>query len=122
MLYANGTIGGIINVVNNTIAREDLEKQEITAGLETQSVNEGDVQDLHHSNNIGGFNLNFGYRNTEFGNFDIPDGAVIHEEGHDDHDDHGDEVLSMWRTLILNQKNSVRNFKNGKLGLFWASF
>ena len=94
LLYANGTIGGIINVVNNTIAREDLEKQEITAGLETQSVNEGDVQDLHYSNNIGGFNLNFGYRNTELGNFDIPDGAVIHEEGHDDHDDHGDEVLS----------------------------
>ena len=31
LLYANGTIGGIINVVNNTIAREDLEKQEITA-------------------------------------------------------------------------------------------
>ena len=86
LLYANGTIGGIINVVNNTIAREDFEGQEITAGLETQSVNDGDVQDLHYSNNIGGFNVSLGYRNTELGNFDIPDGAVIHSD-HDDHDD-----------------------------------
>ncbi|MAV23150.1 MAG: TonB-dependent receptor [Gammaproteobacteria bacterium] len=97
LLYANGTIGGIINVVNNTIAREDFEKQEITAGLETQSVNDGDVQDFHYSNNIGGFNVSLGYRNTEFGNFDIPDGAVIHDDHDDDHgdehgdDDHGDE-------------------------------
>ena len=90
LLYANGTIGGIINVVNNTIAREDFEGQEITAGLETQSVNDGDVQDFHYSNNIGGFNVSLGYRNTELGNFDIPDGAVIHSD-HDDHDDHGDE-------------------------------
>ena len=93
LLYANGTIGGIINVVNNTIAREDFEGQEITAGLETQSVNDGDVQDFHYSNNIGGFNVSLGYRNTELGNFDIPDGAVIHSDhdDHDDHDDHGDE-------------------------------
>ena len=97
LLYANGTIGGIINVVNNTIAREDFEKQEITAGLETQSVNDGDVQDFHYSNNIGGFNVSLGYRNAEFGNFDIPDGAVIHDDHDDDHgdehgdDDHGDE-------------------------------
>ena len=97
LLYANGTIGGIINVVNNTIAREDFEKQEITAGLETLSVNDGDVQDFHYSNNIGGFNVSLGYRNAEFGNFDIPDGAVIHDDHDDDHgdehgdDDHGDE-------------------------------
>ena len=92
LLYANGTIGGIINVVNNTIAREDFEKQEITAGLETQSVNDGDVQDFHYSNNIGGFNVSLGYRNAEFGNFDIPDGAVIHDDHDDDHgDEHGDD-------------------------------
>ena len=30
LLYANGTNGGIINVVNNTIAREDFAGQEIT--------------------------------------------------------------------------------------------
>ena len=88
LLYANGTNGGIINVVNNTIAREDFAGQEITFGLESQSVNDGDIQDFHYENIIGDWlNISIGYQNTELGNFDIPDGAVIH----DDHDDHEDE-------------------------------
>ena len=91
LLYANGTIGGIINVVDNCIAEESLDKQEFIAGLETQSVNDGDVQHLNYKNNIAGFNVNFGYKNSEFGNFDIPDGAVMHDEDHEGHDEHEEE-------------------------------
>ena len=84
LLYANGTIGGIINVVDNCIIEENLDKQEFIAGLETQSVNDGDVQHLNYKNNIAGFNVNFGYKKSEFGNFDVPDGAVMHDEDHED--------------------------------------
>ena len=91
LLYANGTIGGIINVVDNCIIEENLDKQEFIAGLETQSVNDGDVQHFNYKNNIGGFNVNFGYKNSEFGNFDIPDGAVMHDEDHEGHDEHEEE-------------------------------
>ena len=91
LLYANGTIGGIINVVDNCIIEENLDKQEFIAGLETQSVNDGDVQHLNYKNNIAGFNVNFGYKKSEFGNFDVPDGAVMHDEDHEGHDEHEEE-------------------------------
>ena len=88
LLYANGTIGGIINVVDNTITSKDFEKPELNVGYETQSVNDGSSEIINYKNNIGGFNFNFGYKNTEFENYDIPNGAIIHEE---EHDEHGDE-------------------------------
>ena len=78
LLYANGTSGGIINVVDNCIAPEDFTTQEFIAGLETQSVNDGDSQFFNFKDNIGGFNVNVGYKKSEFDSFDIPDGAVIH--------------------------------------------
>ena len=66
LLYANGTIGGIINVVNNTIAREDFDGQEVNAGLETQSANDGDIQEFNYKNLLGGWlNFSLGYKNTE---------------------------------------------------------
>ena len=38
------------------------------------------------------YNFSFSYKDTSFGNYDIPSGAVIHEEeDHDDHDDHDEE-------------------------------
>jgi iron complex outermembrane receptor protein len=42
LLYANGTIGGIVNIVDNTIARKDFEESRFKLGLEAQSVNDGD--------------------------------------------------------------------------------
>lgn len=92
LLYANGTIGGIINIVDDCIAEMDFDGAEFAAGYETQSVNNGSSEYFNYKNNFNGFNVNLGYKNTEFGNYDIPNGAIIHEEeDHDDHDDHGDE-------------------------------
>ena len=95
LLYANGTSGGIINVVDNCIAPEDFTTQEFIAGLETQSVNDGDSQFFNYKDNLNGFNVNVGYKKSEFGNFDIPDDAVMHDEDHEGHDEHeGEEELS----------------------------
>jgi iron complex outermembrane receptor protein len=89
LLYANGTIGGIINVVDDCIAAINYELPELKVGSETQSVNDGSSEFINYKNNFNGFNVNFGYKNTEFGNYDIPNGAIMHEE--EDQDDHDDE-------------------------------
>ena len=92
LLYANGTIGGIINVVDDCIAAMNFEIPEVKIGYETQSVNDGSSEFVNLKRNINGFNVNFGYKNTEFGNYDIPNGAILHEEEHEeDHEEDHEE-------------------------------
>ena len=78
LLYSNGAIGGIVNVVDRTIAREDFEEAKFIVGAETQSVNDGDSQNFYFENNIGGINLSLSFKDSEFGVYDVPNGAVIH--------------------------------------------
>ena len=80
LLYANGSIGGIINVVDDSIAEMDFAGSEFSAGYEKQSVNNGTAQNFNFKDNVGGFNVNFGYSKIELGSFDIPNGAILHEE------------------------------------------
>ena len=84
LLYANGTIGGIINVVDDSISTINYELPKLKVGYETQSANDGSSEFINFKNNFNGFNVNVGYKNTEFGNYDVPHGAVIHEEDHGD--------------------------------------
>jgi len=94
LLYSGGTIGGIINVVDNTIARKDFEESRFKLGLETQSVNDGDSHDFSYQNNLGGLNVSFAYKDSKFGNFEIPNGAVIHyEDEHEGEDESQEEDL-----------------------------
>ena len=87
LLYANGTSGGIINVVDDCISALNYELPEFTVGYETQSVNDGSTENFNFKNNINGFNVNFGYKNIDFDNYDVPSGAILHEEDHEDHDE-----------------------------------
>ncbi len=92
LLYANGTIGGIINIVDSTIAREDFTESELKLGLEAQSVNDGDSHNLSYQNNLGGLNFSLAYKDSQFDNFDVPTGAILHDEDHDDeHEDEHEE-------------------------------
>ena len=112
LLYANGTNGGIINVVDDTISAINYELPEFKVGYETQSVNDGSAESFNFRNNIGGFNVNFGYKNIDFDNYDVPHGAVLHEEeGHDDHDEeeHHDEDMG----FINNSDYAVEATKFG---------
>ena len=92
LLYTNGVIGGIVNVVDDTIARTDVEGVDISLGLEAQSVNDGDAQTASIATNVGGFNIFAAYSDSDLENYDVPDGAVIHEEEeHHDEDEHEGE-------------------------------
>ncbi|MBA59036.1 MAG: TonB-dependent receptor, partial [Gammaproteobacteria bacterium] len=98
LLYTNGSIGGIVNVVDNTIARSDFDQMEFKFGAEGQSVNDGEAYDFSYQNNIGGLNISLIHKTHNFGNFDTPAGAILHsdeehegEEEHEDEEEHGHE-------------------------------
>ena len=92
LLYTKGAIGGVINVVDNTIAASDFTASTTRIGMETQSVNNGQVEFFSHQSNVAGLNFNATYNNAEFENFEVPKGALMHEEHEDDHDEeHGDD-------------------------------
>ena len=92
LLYTNGTIGGIVNIVDNSIAQEDVQRL-VKIGLETQSVNDGDSQSIFYQDNLNDINISFSYKDSSFGDFDVPNGSIIHseEEHHEDHEDHDEQ-------------------------------
>jgi iron complex outermembrane receptor protein len=103
LLYSNGSIGGIVNVVDNAIPTSDLDGFSGSVGAEAQSVNDGEAADVALRGNLAGLNLTYSYQDVDMEGYDVPNGAIIgthgdedheegHEEGHDeDHDDeHGD--------------------------------
>ena len=122
LLYANGTIGGIINVVDNTIATTDFDGPELDLGFETQSVNDGDSQHINAKSNVNGFNLTFAYKNTELGNYDVPTGAVLHEEeeGHDDHEEEDLGYINNSDFAVEASKFGIS--KTGDWGYFGLAF
>ena len=113
LLYANGTIGGIINVVDDCVAPNDFDKPEFLVALENQSVNDGDTKAVNYKNNINGFNVNVGYKESKFSNFDVPNGAVIHEEDHDEHEEEGHDEHEENLGYINNSDYAVEASKFG---------
>ena len=93
LLYANGGAGGVINVVDNSIATTDFTKRTISVGAETQSVNNGEAKNFSYENNVSGFNVTFAASDSLFENYELPGGALYPEEHHDEdhHDSEGDE-------------------------------
>ena len=89
LLYSNGSIGGIVNVVDNTIPTTDLEGLSGSVGAEAQSVNDGEAVDLSLRGNVGGLNITYSYQDTQMENYEIPHGAVL--GGHEEHHDEGSD-------------------------------
>jgi iron complex outermembrane receptor protein len=120
LLYTNGTVGGIVNIVDNSIAMKDVERL-FKVGAESQSVNDGDSQSFFYQDNVGGdINISLAYKNTSLGNFDVPNGAIMHEEEehHDedeDHDDHEEEHEEHEENLgfLANSDFESESFKFG---------
>ena len=95
LMYSNGSSGGIVNIVDNTIPVIDLEGFSGMLGAEAQSVNDGEAADFAIRGNIGGLNLTYSFQDQDLENYEVPKNAVL--EMHDDHDeehhddDHGEE-------------------------------
>ena len=123
LLYANGTIGGIINIVDSTIAREDFTESELKLGLEAQSVNDGDSHNLSYQNNLGGLNFSLAYKDSQFDNFDVPTGAILHgDEHYDEHEgEHEEEVGFLSNSDFENNALRLGVSKAGDWGYFGVS-
>lgn len=83
LLYAKGAIGGIINLVDQTIAQEDFKRQEVRLGGETQIVNDGFAGHLTWRAHLGGVNLSAVYGQSNFGSYTIPRGSILDDEDAD---------------------------------------
>ena len=100
LLYANGGAGGVINVVDNSIATTNIAERVMSLGVETQSVNNGEAVDFSYENNVSGFNVTFVASDSVFEDYEVPAGAVYPDEHHDDdhadsEEDHSEESLAM---------------------------
>jgi len=122
LLYSNGTIGGIVNIVDNTIARKDFEESTFRLGLEAQTVNDGDSHDVSYQNNLGGLNISAAYKDSKFGDYDIPNGAVIHHED-DDHpgEEHEEELDYLPNSDSGSTAQRLGISKTGDWGYFGVS-
>ena len=122
LLYSNGTIGGIVNIVDNTIARKDFEESRFKLGLEAQSVNDGDSHDFSYQNNIGGLNISAAYKDSQFGDFDIPHGAVIHHEEEHPGEEPEEDLDHLPNSDAGSTSKRVGISKTGDWGYFGLSF
>jgi iron complex outermembrane receptor protein len=108
LMYSNGSVGGVINVVDNTIPVTDLEGFSGFLGGEAQSVNDGEAVDFAARGHLGGLNITYSFQEQDLENYEIPNNAVLemhedhdgeehdgeHDEDHD-HDEHRDEHGAM---------------------------
>ena len=79
LLYSNGTMGGIINIVDQTIASEDFKGNDFNIGLEAQSVNSGTSGSFSYKGNVNDVNLTYALKEIHFESYDVPINSIIHE-------------------------------------------
>ena len=79
LLYANGTIGGIINIVDNSIAKTDFDGFSGSLGYEIQEVNDGSVSTYNFQHNVAGLNFTLSGLDSDFENYVTPRGSVIED-------------------------------------------
>jgi iron complex outermembrane receptor protein len=112
LLYANGSAGGVINIVDNSIAKTDLSTfPVVSVGLETQSVNNGEVKDFSYQANHSGFNVTFAASDAVMENYELPSGALFPEEHHDEEhadseEEHAEESLGFLANSDVENSNT----------------
>ena len=121
LMYSNGAIGGIVNIVDDTIATENFQEQDLRLGLERQSANDGKVGQFSYKDNLGGLNISYAYKDGSFGNYDIPMGAIIHSD-EDDHDPDEDELDYLENSDYESLSHRFGLSTVGNWGHFGASF
>ena len=86
LLYANGAIGGIVNIVDNTIAKQDIESFKFNVGAGYEDGNSGKTGNASFAENIGGINVSSSVQYSNLGNYAIPEGAVTEEHEGEEHE------------------------------------
>jgi iron complex outermembrane receptor protein len=93
LLYANGAVGGIVNIVDNAIAKQNITATRFNLGGGYEDGNGGNTGHASVVGNIGGLNLSSSFQYSNLGNYNIPEHA-LHEDGeHGGHDEHDAKTL-----------------------------
>ena len=79
LLYSNGTMGGIVNIVDQTITSKDFEDNDFNIGMEAQSVNSGTSGSFSYKGNVNDVNLTYALKEIHFESYDVPTNSIIHE-------------------------------------------
>ncbi|MGB2532772.1 MAG: TonB-dependent receptor plug domain-containing protein, partial [Porticoccaceae bacterium] len=88
LLYANGAVGGIVNIVDNTIANQDIADAKFEIGFGYEDGNTGNTGNASYVGNINGINVTSSIQYSNLDNYAIPEHALHHEGEHDDeHED-----------------------------------
>lgn len=97
LLYANGAVGGIVNIVDNSIAKQDIESFKFNVGAGYEDGNGGDTGSASFVGNIGGINVTSSVQYSDLGNYAIPEGAVIeaHKEDHEEEEEHDHDANTL---------------------------
>ena len=131
LLHSNGASGGIINVVDNTIAKSDIEEPLFTLSAEQQTGNEGEGFSTAFKRNIGGFNVSYSFTGFDAQDYEVPNGAILHEEeehddhdeDHDDHDeDHEEDMGTLANSDYETKAHRFGISKTGEWGFLGASY
>ena len=131
LLYSNGASGGIINIVDNTIARSDVEETSAYVGAESQSVNDGSGLNVGARGNVGGFNVSYDYSEFDADSYDIPRGSILHEEEHsedhgeehdDDHEEHDEDMTTLPDSDYETEAHRFGISQTGDWGYLGASY
>jgi iron complex outermembrane receptor protein len=86
LLYANGAVGGIVNIVDNTIAKQDITDAKFEIGAGYEDGNRGNTGTASYQGNVNGINVTSSIQYSNLDVYAIPEHALHLDEGHDGHD------------------------------------
>lgn len=83
LLYANGAVGGIVNIVDNTIAKQDITDAKFEIGAGYEDGNTGNTGTASYQGNVNGINVTSSIQYSNLDVYAIPEHALHHGEEHD---------------------------------------
>jgi iron complex outermembrane receptor protein len=103
LLYANGSIGGIINVVDYSIPRTLLDERTLKLSAEVQSVSDARGLSLAYRNSYNSMNFTYALNQIAQGDYSVPD--------HID-EDHEDEIINLIDNSDVERTSHKLGFSN----------
>jgi iron complex outermembrane receptor protein len=85
LLYANGAVGGIVNIVDNTIAKQDITDDKFEIGFGYEDGNTGNTGTASYQGNVNGINVTSSIQYSNLDVYAIPEHAIHHDEEHEGH-------------------------------------
>ena len=118
LLYGNGAIGGVINVVSDTIPTESVDGNHGELGTQYDSARNGRSVFGHVESGFGRFNLHIDGLARRTDDIDIPGFAEAEHEEHEEDGDHADEHEEEEASGTL--ANSSTSTNSAAIGTSWV--